>query len=564
MNNFTNYIKNATFLSYFGCFWNSFLKQFASIASMITVMLFLCFTTTVQAQCELDECKASYIQGLGNGPDPCAAKLYCSNSGAVESGLINCTSAADTDGCGIDASQAESMVSMYVDASPSTKLLFGGAAQSGAQCDVKDYLQWIVFATPPKVKGTKIQAVGASDSWFLFHAGAFTTDPLKETADIPYFETVKDALLAPTRCTSFNASDMVECSDVNQYKPWTNDNAIISDDVYNIYFIGLSYNRPTNGSLNFKVKECEMGCEVLAECNLTDQDIQCAADFPPALTDPYQVFNIADACEQELTMDYVEVDNPDTSEAGYEYIESITRTYKLYANNIEVAECVQTITNKHPLPTLPQGRSLGPEDFDININACIPSGPIGITSQSNLFEECDGVATRSNSLLRLVLTDVTGNDCSWTATVNIFIDDPVNPGELLLLISVPISGGDATPPVLTHTNAETYPDGYDFGCGEPVEPTFSATDNCTENLVPDVVPGEVQINGCVYSRTWTVNVNDACNNPADEVSVTYTWIEAIPITIAQAPQDDSVSACDYEEGDFAAWIAAQEAALGLA
>ncbi len=28
-------------------------------------------------------------------------------------------------------------------------------------------------------------------------------------------------------------------------------------------------------------------------------------------------------------MDYDEVDNPDTSEAGYEYIESITRTYKL-------------------------------------------------------------------------------------------------------------------------------------------------------------------------------------------------------------------------------------------
>ncbi|MFC3877747.1 hypothetical protein, partial [Winogradskyella maritima] len=56
-----------------------------------------------------------------------------------------------------------------------------------------------------------------------------------------------------------------------------------------------------------------------------------------------------------------------------------------------------------------------------------------------------------------------------------------------------------------------------------VAPTFSASDNCGVGAV-DVVEGAVSIEGCLYSQTWTANVNDNCGNPADEVSVTYTWI----------------------------------------
>ena len=90
----------------------SYLKNFfKSITGFAFVMLFLFATNTVQAQCEDGSaCAANYDPGVGNGFETFKAKLYCSNSGAVENGLINCTTAADTDGCGIDASQEQSMV----------------------------------------------------------------------------------------------------------------------------------------------------------------------------------------------------------------------------------------------------------------------------------------------------------------------------------------------------------------------------------------------------------------------------------------------------------------------
>ncbi|SDB41258.1 Ig-like domain (group 2) [Flavobacteriaceae bacterium MAR_2010_188] len=211
----------------------------------------------VYAQCQdsPNECRpeTDEIFGTVNGPDQCLAKRYCSNSGAVESGLINCTNAADTDGCGINAS----VTSPFANADEQTQALFAGAT-----CETYDNVQWIVFVTPPTIVGTKIQAVGASDSFFLFYAGSFTIDPgADDDVSDGQYTSVVAAVNNRPRCDNFNAGDLVFCTDKNQYEEFdasSNPDFNNSSDAYNVYYAALFYDEPTNGSLNFKIKECEV------------------------------------------------------------------------------------------------------------------------------------------------------------------------------------------------------------------------------------------------------------------------------------------------------------------
>src|SRR5690606_16454857 len=79
-------------------------KKFGYCGLTFLFFLFFLFPAQeLQAQCESSPPECQPNMELGHGPDPCMAKIYCSNSGAVESGLIACTNAADTDGCGIEA-----------------------------------------------------------------------------------------------------------------------------------------------------------------------------------------------------------------------------------------------------------------------------------------------------------------------------------------------------------------------------------------------------------------------------------------------------------------------------
>lgn len=74
--------------------------------SSLILLLYCCLSMTAlfmpsgdlfaQSQSSLVECQPNMT--VGHGPDPCTAMVYCSNSGAVESGLINCTNAGDPDG----------------------------------------------------------------------------------------------------------------------------------------------------------------------------------------------------------------------------------------------------------------------------------------------------------------------------------------------------------------------------------------------------------------------------------------------------------------------------------
>ena len=242
------------------------INLYLKVILLITCYILAFPSTDIQAQCDSSppECQPDMM--VGHGTDPCMAKVYCSNSGAVESGLINCTNSADTDGCGIDASDdaVDDITTLeFANADMATMDLF----DSGT-CSTGNYLQWMVLATPPYVKGTKIQAVGAVDSWWVFHAGSFTS-PGEYTS-------VLAALSDPARCENFDASNLITCSDNNQWETWTNNDSDIGPDLYNVYYIALFYDAPTNGSLNFKVKECE-SCPENTDCD--DEDCNTADSY---------------------------------------------------------------------------------------------------------------------------------------------------------------------------------------------------------------------------------------------------------------------------------------------
>ncbi|MFN8135040.1 MAG: hypothetical protein U0Z17_07395 [Bacteroidales bacterium] len=61
------------------------------------------------------------------------------------------------------------------------------------------------------------------------------------------------------------------------------------------------------------------------------------------------------------------------------------------------------------------------------------------------------------------------------------------------------------------------------GCNPTVvAPVFTLTEACSPGEI-NVMDGGVQGTGCAKSQTWTATFTDACNNVADEKTITYTW-----------------------------------------
>jgi hypothetical protein len=68
-------------------------RQWLTVFSLLFII-----SAQLVAQCGEPGCVPAVER---NGPNPCMAKMYCSNSGNAQ-GLVTCTNSADTDGCGID------------------------------------------------------------------------------------------------------------------------------------------------------------------------------------------------------------------------------------------------------------------------------------------------------------------------------------------------------------------------------------------------------------------------------------------------------------------------------
>ncbi len=519
---------------------------YSRIITFLIVMVALAMPTESIAQCESSpaECRPDMV--VGHGTDPCNAKVYCSNSGAVESGLINCTNAADTDGCGIDASSdavADITTIQFANASLSTQALF-----NGGQCSTGNYLQWIVFATPPTVKGTKIQAVGASDSWWLFHAGSFTSP-----GD---YATVLDALSDPARCANFDAGDLVACSDNNQYEAWVNPNADIGTDVYNVYYIALFYDAPTNGSLNFKVKECEIEDCIPLTTACPDDVIEPSCQTQTDINNSFQTFLDGFVASGNPNQNPVinwykdgvlQPGKPTVADAPDACGGMVTIKYTISdACNFEVS-CERKFT---VLPDDTKPVIVDPDDIDITV--CNADWPEKVTTTWS--DNCtDATGDILEGVAGAVMDGADGCSQYRDYTFNVTDDCGNAADEVTVRVTRPY---DKTKPVIVD------PDDIDItvcNADWPEKVTTTWSDNCTDatGSILEGVAGAVMdgADGCSQYRDYTFNVTDDCGNAADEVTVRVTrpYDKTKPVIVDPDDIDITVCNADWPEKVTTTW-----------
>ncbi|SHH09798.1 hypothetical protein SAMN05443549_1271, partial [Flavobacterium fluvii] len=137
--------------------------------------------------------------------------------------------------------------------------------------------------------------------------------------------------------------------------------------------------------------------------------------------------------------------------------------------------------------------------------------PTIVAPEFTLTEAC------SPGSITVVDGGVTGTDCAksqtWTANFTDACNNVADEKVITYTWTV-----DTTKPIIATTAASG-----DKGCNPTiVAPVFTLTEACSPGSIT-VVDGGVTGTDCAKSQTWTANFTDACNNAADQVSITYTW-----------------------------------------
>ena len=161
--------------------------------------------------------------------------------------------------------------------------------------------------------------------------------------------------------------------------------------------------------------------------------------------------------------------------------------------------------------------------------------PTIVAPTFTVIDNCEGTFVLSAD--SITTTGKTGTGCeksqSWTAHYTDGCGNPAAP------LTVTYSWKeDSQKPVIATTATDSH-----LGCDPTtiIPPTFTVSDNCEGDfaLPADSVTdgGVVAVTGepHKFSRTWTAHFTDLCGNKADNVSVTYTWVEAPTVTITCPP-----------------------------
>ncbi len=421
--------------------------NFLSCSNKRLIPLLVCcfFSATLtfaQTNCEDAPCAQA---DAGNGPDICDAKLYCSNSDAVDDGFIACTTAADTDGCGVDAS---------VDAVPTgdtEQLLLDlndpNCFQSGWN------VQWIKFMTDDFENQIKIQGVGGPlDSWAVFWVEDWTYDPL-------------DPLAENAPCDPADLAIVDACVSVNQWTVIVNEN---STEEINLYYIALIYENTGNGTINFKTKECDgvPGCDVSILCP-PDATFEC--DDEMGIFDWLGTVEVS-SCGAVYTAvnDLDDLTFPDCNNTAG----TVTVTFHLEDSNGNIIlddfgnpyQCTADLTIED---TTPPVCPTPPADLMLQCADDVPA-PVDLTATDNCSDDITVGPT----------ADITPGNCpnqftmvrTWT-----FVDDCGNQCSVSQTIEV----NDDTPPV-----CPTPPADLMLQCADDVPPPvdLTATDNCDGDI----------------------------------------------------------------------------------
>ena len=161
--------------------------------------------------------------------------------------------------------------------------------------------------------------------------------------------------------------------------------------------------------------------------------------------------------------------------------------------------------------------------------------PTIVAPTFTVIDNCEGTFVLSAD--SVTTTGKTGTGCeksqSWTAHYTDGCGNPAAP------LTVTYSWKeDSQKPVIATTATDSY-----LGCDPTTitPPSFTVSDNCEGDfaLPADSVTdgGVVAVTGepHKFSRTWTAHFTDLCGNKADNVSITYTWVEAPTVTITCPP-----------------------------
>ena len=148
--------------------------------------------------------------------------------------------------------------------------------------------------------------------------------------------------------------------------------------------------------------------------------------------------------------------------------------------------------------------------------------PTVIAPVFTVSDNCEGTFTLDAA--NVVDGGVIGTGCeksqTWTASYTDGCGNPATPMSITYYWTE-----DHTAPVI-HTEAVS----NHKGCNPViVAPTFTITDNCegTFQLSADNVTTTGKTGtGCEKSQSWTAHYTDGCNNPAEPLTVTYTWTES--------------------------------------
>jgi uncharacterized protein (TIGR02145 family) len=161
--------------------------------------------------------------------------------------------------------------------------------------------------------------------------------------------------------------------------------------------------------------------------------------------------------------------------------------------------------------------------------------PTIVAPTFTVTDNCEGTFVLNAD--SVTTTGKTGSGCektqSWTAHYTDGCGNKADPQTVTYSWKE-----DTQKPVINTTATDSY-----LGCDPTTitPPTFSVSDNCEGNfaLPTDSVTdgGVVAVTGepHKFSRTWTAHFTDLCGNKADNVSITYTWVEAPTVTISCPP-----------------------------
>jgi hypothetical protein len=190
----------------------------------------------------------------------------------------------------------------------------------------------------------------------------------------------------------------------------------------------------------------------------------------------------------------------------------------LDADDEESATCTFTYTlqRDNAAPTLKASSTL-PGGAQGNVcKADAPAAP-SLSSIAALYEDNCSTVTAT-----LTSSNVTGNNCSWTATYVYSVKDACLNATTATVI---YTGGDTEKPVITLSNCNTTNLGWNPTTAQ-INAAFgtvsSVTDNCGTPTLVSIVTPPAEENGCLRTQTRTWTYMDGCNN-RETASCTVSW-----------------------------------------